>query len=151
LGEDIDTELTFLFAFSPVTQAGEDLDEDEDDMDLDEEAHPEEVSAGLRQRQLTRQETEAMGERAPLLRDQTRGRSVARMKRGKSVGKTGDATVWQAVLMVSVAMCRQDRPIGSVVLIEDVCYSCSKVSSERESYSWVKRKLIPISSTRFRL
>lgn len=151
LAEVIATELILVFAFSPVTQAGEDLDEDEDDMDLDEEAHPEEVSAGLRQRQLTRQETEAMGERAPLLRDQTRGRSVARMKRGKSVGKTGDATVWQAVLMVRVAMCRRNRPIGSMILTEDVCYSCSKVSSERESYSWVKRKLMHISPARSRL
>lgn len=82
-------------------QAGEDLDEDDDDVDLDEEANTEgPASSGLRQRQLNRQEAEALGERAPLLRDQTRGKSVARLKRGKSVGKTGDATVFQAVLMV---------------------------------------------------
>jgi proton-coupled amino acid transporter len=90
----------FLFLYGHF--AGEDLDEDDDDMDLDEEAGGDDPgSSGLRQRNLNRQDAEALGERAPLLRDQTRGRSVARMKRGKSVGKTGDATVFQAVLMVS--------------------------------------------------
>jgi proton-coupled amino acid transporter len=82
-------------------QAGEDLDEDDDFVDLDEEAHPESAgNSGLRQRQMNRDDGEGAGERAPLLRDQTRGRSVARLKRSKSVGKTGDATVFQAVLMV---------------------------------------------------
>jgi hypothetical protein len=86
-----------------VLQAGEDLDEDEDFEDLDEEAHAGVVPASvLRQRQLAREENAGTGERAPLLRNATRGISVTRLKRGKSVGKTGDATVTQAVLMVSV-------------------------------------------------
>ena len=83
-------------------QAGEDLDEDEDFEDLDEEAHAGVVPPSvLRQRHGPRDED--ADERSPLLRSKTgsRGRSVTRLKRGASVGKTGDATVSQAVLMVS--------------------------------------------------
>lgn len=90
----------FLFLYGHF--AGEDLDEDEDFEDLDEEAHAHVVPASvLHQRmKLTREETAALDERAPLLRNGTRGMSVTRLKRGKSVGKTGDATVTQAVLML---------------------------------------------------
>jgi hypothetical protein len=74
---------------------------------LDEEAHAGVVPASvLRQRQLAGEENNATGERAPLLGSTNRGLSVTRLKRGKSVGKTGDATVTQAVLMVSIAWIR---------------------------------------------
>lgn len=112
-------------------QAGEDLDEDEDFEDLDEEAHAGVVPASvLRQRQLAREENSAAGERAPLLGSTNRGVSVTRLKRGKSVGKTGDATVTQAVLMVSIVwmrlvLRRADLPCG--IAVERICGNGSLV------------------------
>ncbi|WVR06160.1 hypothetical protein IAU60_003190 [Kwoniella sp. DSM 27419] len=89
----------FLFLYGHF--AGEDLNEDDDVDDEDEESSP--AASGAYARRGYTAEDEAgpsTSERAPLLRNTTRGLSMTRHRRTKSGPSGGTASTTQAVLMV---------------------------------------------------